>query len=386
MKRTCFVMMPFSGEYSKTYAIIQQAIVNCGLDCLRQDESPEIGSIIDSIIVNIGNSSVCIADLSGLNPNVVYEMAIAHEKKKPVIPITRDDPSELPFDMAHIRTIQYQDNSDGYINLLQDLELSLKTILGEPEQILRKMLMPSSLETTSDPFVIAARPLSFLEGRRNRRELKNLKPVTSADNVGIRGLIQAFGSIYGLDRLPELLNPGDYDEIVVLEKPMNLYCIGSPKSNLWTGFLLNAFFKHFSPTIKFKPYSDSPDLRDIIVVPEIDGQEYHVPGFPCAKRFYGDFGLVIRGPHPSNSDDMLMILAGGSALGTEAACRAVTTPQCVLDLQTKLSKDFRIDLDDHHEAFFGVVTLMRKQHSERHEVDLDSLTVHSVTKLSRPSP
>ncbi len=80
------------------------------------------------------------------------------------------------------------------------------------------------------PFVVAVSPLSWREAAKVGGGFKKLRR-TCSDHVGIRGLIQAFGLIFGLDRLPDLLNPGDYVDQVVRDTAANIYCIGSPKAN-----------------------------------------------------------------------------------------------------------------------------------------------------------
>jgi hypothetical protein len=65
-------------------------------------------------------------------------------------------------------------------------------------------------------------------------------------------LIQAFGLVFGLKRLPDLLNPGDYVDAVARENPVNLYCIGSPKANRWTGIMLEDFFQRWKPKLEYK--------------------------------------------------------------------------------------------------------------------------------------
>ena len=48
-----------------------------------------------------------LADLTGLNPNVMYELGIAHSFNKKTIMITRDDLGSLPFDLKQYRAKDY---------------------------------------------------------------------------------------------------------------------------------------------------------------------------------------------------------------------------------------------------------------------------------------
>ena len=66
-------------------AIIRPALAECGIteaNVKRADESAEIGMITDHIIMEISDSDLIVADLSFLNPNVFYELGIAHAEEK----------------------------------------------------------------------------------------------------------------------------------------------------------------------------------------------------------------------------------------------------------------------------------------------------------------
>ena len=84
--------------------------------------------------------------------------------------------------------------------------------------------------------MIVASPLTY---RQNWRKPGGLTKFfgTKSDHVGIRGILQTFGSIYGFMVLPDLIDPENYYEKVLQETRMNIYCIGSPKSNQWTQIL-----------------------------------------------------------------------------------------------------------------------------------------------------
>lgn len=360
---TCFVMMPFAESFAPTLEqAIHPAVQERNLRCVRADDILEPTPIPKQITEGITKSRVCVADLTGLNRNVVYEVALAHAQSKPVILITQDSPESLPFDLRHFRVFKYEPTVDGLQSLRSTLSLSLEAVIGDPESpthYLEEMLVPRSLTSREGPFVIAASPLSWREVARVGGGFGRLRH-TSSDHVGIRGLIQAFGLIFGLDRLPDLLNPGDYADEVVREYAANLYCIASPKGNRWSGLLLDDLCRQWYPHLEFKADPASTDLRNIRVMLEINGAPYkpHNFGATDIDPFVRDFGILVRGPHPVNPSNLVMIMAGRSSLGTEAVCRAATDPVHIAEIKKRLQYD-NVDLSDHRQAFYVVVSMDR---------------------------
>ncbi len=111
--------MPF-GESDKdkemfqtTYNFSKEKLEVFGFEVRRADEIPGSSIIMRQIIQHIDESDVCVADLTGSNANVFYELAIAHSLDKPVILVTQDDVSDLPFDIASYRVYQYSDSIAG---------------------------------------------------------------------------------------------------------------------------------------------------------------------------------------------------------------------------------------------------------------------------------
>jgi len=360
---SCFVIMPFAEAFDPVLAeAIRPAVESCNLRAVRADDILEPGGIPGQIGKGIADSLLCIADLTGLNRNVVYEVALAHAQGKPVILLTQDSPEDLPFDLRHFRVVKYATTGDGRQALRTTLSLSLRAVIGAPEsptRYLEEMLVPQSLGSRGGPFVIASSPLSWREAAKLGGGFKKLRN-TYSDHVGIRGIIQAFGLIFGLDQLPDLLNPGDYVDQVVQDNAAHLYCIGSPKANRWTGLLLEEFFKRWHPLVEFRADPTSTDLRNIRIMVEINGNPYR-PNSLGARHmdaFVRDFGVLVRGPHPVDPNYMLLVMAGRSSLGTEAVCRAATDPTHIAEIKRRLEHE-KVDLSNHKQAFYAVVTMDR---------------------------
>ncbi len=95
--------------------------------CKRVDKEEFSGDIVSEIHSLIQQSVAVIVDLSESKPNVLYEAGFAHALPKPVIHICSTPLSELPFDVAHWNTIQY-DQGQTY-RLREPLARRLKAIL-----------------------------------------------------------------------------------------------------------------------------------------------------------------------------------------------------------------------------------------------------------------
>ena len=118
-KPKAFVTMPFGESdedkemFQTTYNFSKEKLEAFGFEVRRADETPGSSSIMRQIIQHIDESDVCVADLTGSNANVFYELAIAHSLDKPVILMTQDDVRDLPFDIASYRVYQYSDSIAG---------------------------------------------------------------------------------------------------------------------------------------------------------------------------------------------------------------------------------------------------------------------------------
>lgn len=106
---TCFVMMPFAppiGGYYET--VYQPAIERAKLKPVRADaDIYGTGRIIDQIWRGIHAARVLVAELTGRNPNVLYELGLAHALYKPVV-LVSSNKDDVPFDVQHVRVIYYE--------------------------------------------------------------------------------------------------------------------------------------------------------------------------------------------------------------------------------------------------------------------------------------
>jgi len=85
---------------------VAPAAKDCGYDTTRADQISEPGIITSQVIQHVVDDPLVIADLTGRNPNVFYELAIRHAIKKPVVQIIHGA-EPIPFDVAASRTIHF---------------------------------------------------------------------------------------------------------------------------------------------------------------------------------------------------------------------------------------------------------------------------------------
>lgn len=159
----CFVIMPFQDPLNAVYdEVISKTLLECGLTPVRADKVFDTGPVMISIMQKIGEAEVIIADVTGRNTNVFYELGMAHVVKDKVILITQaiDD---VPFDLRHFRVIVYGQDSEGLSMLREDL-LQTLTSLGVRRHVRQvAWLDQHALATPPDR---SAMPITVHEDRR----------------------------------------------------------------------------------------------------------------------------------------------------------------------------------------------------------------------------
>jgi hypothetical protein len=132
-QRAVAVMMPFNPAFAEVYETIQEIARSLNLQCNRADDIWKHDAIIQDIVSLISGSAVVICDCTGRNPNVFYEAGIAHSLGREVILITQSE-SDVPFNLRHLRYVQYLNNSEGRAALASRLSERLQTIMSTETQ------------------------------------------------------------------------------------------------------------------------------------------------------------------------------------------------------------------------------------------------------------
>lgn len=136
--RLVFVLMPFDDDLSEIYkSVVKRAIEDSGLGlvCRRADDYKSNKAIIQDIWKAICEARIVVADLTGLNANVMYELGVAHTVGKDTVLMYQRDPGiAFPFDLVHIRRIEYVNDAPGGKRLECELIETLKYILNPSVQ------------------------------------------------------------------------------------------------------------------------------------------------------------------------------------------------------------------------------------------------------------
>lgn len=136
----CFVIGPIGdkdaeqgSEQRETYEqaievleeVIGPACRAFGLDPLRADEIADPGEIPEQIFKHLRDDDVVIADLTGANANVMYELGLRHTTGK--LTIQLGERGRLPFDVSAIRTILFRRTAGGLVEARKKLSAVLST-------------------------------------------------------------------------------------------------------------------------------------------------------------------------------------------------------------------------------------------------------------------
>jgi nucleoside 2-deoxyribosyltransferase len=137
----CFVIAPIGDPRTdtrrQTDGLLEEAIrpvveEKIGLDVTAAHQMPEAGSITRQVLQQLLEAELVVADLTGLNANVMYELAVRHAKGRPVVPIAEKGTS-LPFDITTERTIFYEESFHGLNELKPKLKDAARAALGDEE-------------------------------------------------------------------------------------------------------------------------------------------------------------------------------------------------------------------------------------------------------------
>ncbi len=106
-KPIAFLIMPFGEEFDAVYeSFMKPVLQGVGFEVHRADDIESQQNILKDIVDRISSSDLIVADLTGGNPNVFYELGLAHAIRKPVILATQSV-EEVPFDLKSYRLLEY---------------------------------------------------------------------------------------------------------------------------------------------------------------------------------------------------------------------------------------------------------------------------------------
>lgn len=161
-KKTCFVITPIGDNNSEIRrhidGIIDQAIIpalNEKYEVEVAHRKYEIGSINDRVIRSVYEADLVVANLTNLNPNVMFELAIRYSHGKPAIVIAEDG-TKLPFDIIDENTVFYINDPFGANELkirLIEFEKNIdftKRTFGPVYKVISKLPLYDEVESGED--------------------------------------------------------------------------------------------------------------------------------------------------------------------------------------------------------------------------------------------
>lgn len=137
LNKKCFIITPIGSDASETRraadgltaAVLKPILKKYGYDVLVAHEITTSGSITNQVIELILSSELVVANLTELNPNVMYELAVRHCTALPVITVAQQG-TVLPFDISDERTVFYRNDMHGVIDLQKRLDDAVKAAAG----------------------------------------------------------------------------------------------------------------------------------------------------------------------------------------------------------------------------------------------------------------
>lgn len=222
-KYKIFMVMPFDTELNDLYRHIKSLIEDDFFQVFRADDLLNQQNILKDIVVSIHESDLIIADLTGLNPNVFYELGLAHAFRKNVVLLTQDV-SELPFDLRSYRVIQYS----THFSKIKDLEESLRKVLHD---------IKSSSISFGNPVTDWIRLDSINENPTNKitviqkEDKLNNAPVVAVDIIEEKGFLDYIADIE--ESMEKLTNIVSDFEVKTTEMSNDITIKGNEIRSAW---------------------------------------------------------------------------------------------------------------------------------------------------------
>lgn len=190
-KDLVFVLTPFHPTYKKQYEVVASVCNNLGLKAMRGDEEFVSGDVFPHILRLITRARIIVAMIDGRNPNVFYELGIAHSLGKPVI-LVAPTPEDVPFDIKTKRLVLFQSLEELQDKLRSELarvvvanEQPSQPMIEEVKSDFSDLLLEARIllkEASRDPKGVILL-LKFVGGTQIQTNGKNIIPVDTRREI-----------------------------------------------------------------------------------------------------------------------------------------------------------------------------------------------------------
>jgi hypothetical protein len=198
--------MPFRPELNYFYLYLKRYLEEkYRIRIERGDSSVLTKELLRKISEQISDASFLIADITGNNANVFFELGIAYERNKPVIFLTQDDPKDAPVDTRQFEFIKYE--LGRHEDFLAKLDNAVRNVLGSSLDI------PQLYERARDLLKQFNSDSGFNHDQASRDEF-HARVVRAAETQGVPSLND--GIRVGRFLLPKILQ--DATDLNVMQR------------------------------------------------------------------------------------------------------------------------------------------------------------------------
>jgi hypothetical protein len=172
----CFILSPIRKEFAGTRQVIVDVASELGYHVLRADDIHRPGVIHADIWDHIQRAGAIVADITDLNPNVMFEVGVVaaiKEKFRLILIVRSDETSPIPFDLGPLRHIRYEDTLAGATELRIRLREYLKLALSEDNILF-------SISVRKEEWDRSEHDYSLLLSRKTLARLRGSSSLTTA--------------------------------------------------------------------------------------------------------------------------------------------------------------------------------------------------------------
>src|SRR6266849_8515334 len=127
-KPRCFLALPYSQEFLPVKDAIKKAAYAANFRIISlDDQRPRSEAIQEVLLSELARADCVVADLTGRNPNVFFELGLAQAMAKGLFLLMRSDTeNDVPFDLRGLQFFFYEQNPRSLSNLSKSLSKALE--------------------------------------------------------------------------------------------------------------------------------------------------------------------------------------------------------------------------------------------------------------------